>query len=548
MIVADYITEFLVRIGVRHVFGYQGGAIARLIHSIAEHPKVEYIQNYHEQASSFAASGYAKTGVGVGVAIATSGPGAINLIGGIADAYCESVPCIFITGQDYSCYALEDNDARLNGFQDLDIVSVVKPITKYAKLVTDASELSEILCFAYKQATSGRPGPVLIDIPVDVLLAEIDVNIGEINLDADTLGGDLTKATVVYDKLINAKKPLILCGGGVKSSGAINVLSEFTSKLNIPVVTTSNGIDSAPQAIGFTGINGHKEANLAIKEADVLLVLGARMGIQQTGRNLDAYTSAHIIHVDIDSAELGRVFEGSYEVLADLKMFLQSLVDLVNRKNVNLPSYQSWCSELNFNKEEYRELVYCNADVELDPVRFASLLGEIAGEGCVFSVDVGQHQMQSSQGLRLRKGQQFLTSVSYGSMGCALPYAIAARYAMGVDAPIICICGDGGFQMNMQELMLVRGKRLNIKIFIYNNSGLGLIRLTQDRYMEGKYHGTDSSDSSCVDLSQLARAYQIDYLKVNDLNSQHEIVKVLNSSESCLVEVCVSPSAKLYSA
>ncbi len=429
MLVADCLTEFLIQKGVRHVFGYQGGAVARIIHSIVENNAIEYIQNYHEQASSFAASGYAKTNGKVGVALATSGPGAINLIAGIADSYCDSVPCLFITGQDHSANISNKNGARLNGFQDIDIVSVVKPITKYAKLILHENELLHSLEKAFYLAKSGRPGPVLIDIPVDIQLKMLNLDdYKKINFQSNEEAFEIGKSKKVISLIKKSQKPLILCGGGVKSSEAKRELFELVKKLEIPVVTTSNAIDVYSKSIGFSGLNGNTPANMAILNSDLILVLGARLGQQQVGKLTDKYTKAQIIHIDIDKLELGRVFEKSFQIYSDLKIFLAKLNnDLI--KEVSLPDFTGWGLEIEGYNENYGNDAKCNKDTNLDPVIFIEKLSEILDDNAIITLDVGQNQMWSSQGIKLKGNQKLISGVGYGSMGCSLPYAIGSSYA-----------------------------------------------------------------------------------------------------------------------
>ena len=542
MIVAEYIAKFLADHNISHIFGYQGGAVAKIIDEICRKKKTKYIQNYHEQASAFAAVGYAKANNDIGVAIATSGPGAINLIGGIADAYCDSVPSLFITGQDHLHNIKKPPRVRLNGFQDLDIVSIVKPITKYAVLIKKENEIPYELEKCYYIAKSGRRGPVLIDIPLDIqfkLLGSITPK--KADYIHSTNKFELSKINQVVNLIKLSTKPVILCGGGVKAAGAEKHLSKLANRLNIPVVATANGINVSSNAIGFSGLHGNTLANLTVLNADLLLVLGARLGQRQVGKIKQQYTKAKIIHVDIDPSELGRVFNNSFQVYADLEIFFKML----NREilNTHLPNFSDWNKEINGYKEKYAKNIYCNLKSRLDPISFVENLNIIIDQNATITLDVGQNQMWVSQGIRLRDNQCLLSGTGYGSMGCSLPYAIGAHYAKGNQ--VISFNGDGGFQMNMQELMLISERKLNIKIIIFNNAGLGSIKEAQDRYMDGRHYGTDHRYCKCVNLQILAKAYRLRYTVIDTLSKFNKVTSIIKTPGPCIIEVMISKNAKL---
>ncbi len=545
MIGAKYIAHFLKEKQIKDIFGYQGGAIAKILDEICLQNYTRYIQNYHEQASAFAASGYAKTTNKVGVAIATSGPGAINLLGGLVDAYCDSAPCLFITGNDYLKNIKDNPGVRLNGFQDLNISSIVKDITKYSVMIENINDLPLELEKCYQIALSGRKGPVLIDIPLDIQFQEINSDFVN-NLKYEIVEDDNYELDKISDilKLLNvSKKPVILCGGGVVSAGAKEDLNELIKISNIPVVATSNGLGSCNNLVGFSGLNGNTSANLAIFNADLLLIFGARMGQQQVGKNIAQYTKAKIVHIDIDKKELGRIFQDSLKIHSDLKKFIQN----INKSliNIKLPNYQDWHKEISMLQSKYENNIYCNQDCS--PIFIIDKIIKSINDDAIITLDVGQNQMWVSQVCKLKEKQQILSGIGYGSMGCSIPYAIGASYASENKKQIISFNGDGGFQMNMQELMLIADKKLNIKIIILNNKGLGLIRESQDRYMNSRYFGVDLNYVKCPNLSLLAEAYEISYLKIekNKELLDTDIRNLLNKNEPSIIEIIIDSDANL---
>jgi len=546
MIGAKYIAHFLKSKEIKHIFGYQGGAIAKILDEVHLDGYTEYVQNYHEQASGFSACGYAKTNNKLGVGIATSGPGAINLLGGIVDAYCDSVPCLFITGQDYLKNIKNNPGVRLNGFQDLDIVSITKNITKYSVMIEDVNDLPNELEKCYKIATTARKGPVVIDVPLDIQFQEIKNDFFINNKDEIETDNtyELHKIHDVIELLSNAKKPVILCGGGVFASNAQKELSELINILKIPVVSTSNGLGISEKIIGFSGLNGNTQANLAIFNADLLLVLGARLGQQQVGKNLDQYTKAKVIHIDIDKNEVGRIFKNSLKIYSDLKIFIQQL----NKKllDFKLPDYKKWNDEvLQYQKKYQANIIGSTNNSLLNPIRFLQEFLKKVNKNAILTLDVGQNQMWVSQVCQNQSQHRILSGVGYGSMGCSMPYAIGACYATQNKRQIICFAGDGGFQMNMQELMLISSMNLNIKIVIFNNEGLGLIREAQDKYMDSRYIGTDINYSKCPNLESLSKAYNLSYAKIWHLEDCSKIDTLINSNKPCIIEVVIDKKAEL---
>ncbi len=540
MNVAAYIADFLVRQNVRHVFGVQGSAIAKVIDEMVLTGKIEYIANYNEQGAAFCADGYSRTTENLGVAVATSGPGATNLVTGIANAQMDSIPTLFITGQEHSVTVARDNGARQNGFQDLDIVSVVRPITKYAVMVTDEKRIRYEMEKSCWSARSGRPGAALIDIPLDIQFKEIDPDELESFIPPQEEKPEFNVAPVI-EKIKEAKRPVILIGGGVRLGHAVEEVRAFAGKTNIPLVSTVNALDVAEIGYGFAGVHGNLYANLAVNNADLILIFGARLGQQHVGKKPDVYTTAKIIHVDIDPCELGRVFKDEYKVRADLKTFLLELNARI--ASVPLPDYASWHAHIREWRIKYHAAAYLNPG-HLEPVQVVEALLPMLTRDAVLACDVGQNQMWVAQGFDVKGGQRLLNSCGHGSMGYALPAAIGSKIAFP-DRQTLALMGDGGLQMNVQELMLVSLKRLGVKCIVFNNNALGMIRSVHVKYYKDNFTGVNNKDYTCVDLEKLAAAYEIGYRRVSVLDDVATLKPVLADDNPYIIEIVVTSDSQL---
>lgn len=541
MNVAQYIAEFIVAKGVKHVFGYQGGAILKLIDEMVATGNIEYIQNYHEQSSAFCADAYARVSHNFGVAIGTSGPGATNLITGIANAQLDSIPTMFITGQDYLANVSKENGARQNGFQDLDIVQLVTPITKYAKLINNASDIRYELEKAYFLATAGRPGAVVLDIPIDIQFQVIDKNaLMAFNPSIEGIS-DIPFSDVVK-RIKESKRAVIIVGGGVQAAQVQLDVEELVGKTGIPVVSTLNGLDAYSQRFGFAGLHGNTYANLAIQNADLILALGCRFGQRQVGKIPANYTSAHVVHVDIDENELNRVFTNGTAIKADLKQFLQCLNQYLAEAR-ELPSFQQWTETIRRWQEKYHSCAYMNT-AGLDPVKFVEHLSPLLMSNAVIVNDVGQNQMWVAQGLITKRNQRVLNSCGLGSMGYSLPASIGAKY-VDPSRQVIAFSGDGGFQMNVQELMLVSHRNVGIKCLVFNNNTLGMMREVQARYYNEHYYGANKQEFRCVDLKKLAETYSLKYCKVESLDDIDDLKAPLCDAKPWIIEVIIPFDSKL---
>ncbi|RUS47836.1 thiamine pyrophosphate-binding protein [Cohnella sp. AR92] len=523
MKVARYVADFLAAAGVGHVFEMAGGAIAHLLDAVHEHPRLEAVSMHHEQAAAFAAEGYARARAGsggIGVAMATSGPGALNLLTGIGSCYFDSIPALFITGQVNTYEFKFDAPVRQNGFQETDIVSVAKPITKHAELVTQAEDIRFALERALHLARTGRPGPVLLDLPMDVQRAEVVPErlrsywAGEEfkryrEEQAELSRGAAEGAEQAMKLLLAAKRPLVLIGGGVRSGGAVEALREWLELTKLPSVASLLGLDALPadwpHFLGLIGTYGHRQANLAVANSDFLLVLGSRLDTRQTGTRPEWFArEAKVIHVDIDANELGRKVRTELPVHADVGRFLKQLSARWTEPDGEKASacWEPWRIHLQANRSLLKERL--EGEVPHPTLLLKSLAAHLR-EDDLICLDVGQHQMWASQSLRLREGQRLLNAGGMGAMGFALPAAIGAALA-SPGRRLVVIAGDGGLQVNIQELETMVRLRLPLLLLVLNNRSLGMVRQFQDQNFEGRL-GSTVQGYGCPDLVHLAEAY-----------------------------------------
>src|SRR5438270_11284444 len=497
---ADIVLQCLRAEGVDLIFGYPGGAIMPLYDAL-DGSGVRHILTRHEQGAVFAAEGYARVTGKVGVAMATSGPGATNLVTGIADAKMDSVPLVCITGQVRS--ALIGTDA----FQETDVFGVTLSLTKWSRLVRTIDEIPEAIAEGFHWARSGRPGPVVIDIPTDLLKAKKAFS-GPVKFtpharpaEAKADGG-FTDTVVALLK--QSSKPVALVGAGAKLSGAITDLRRLLDNLNIPTFATVHGLGAvepqSPYYLGMVGMHGTRAANMALHETDLLLVLGARLDDRVTGEPTRFAPHAKIVHFEIDPAQLDRVRPCDLPVIGNLADTIPAFEAELRRHT--LPDFSGWRS------------VACGPErAELDPrglaqptIRFLDELFSRLPKESVILADVGQHQMWAAQRYRSSWPRGFITSGGLGAMGFALPAAIGVQMAKP-DATVLCVSGDGGFQMNIQELATVHRLGLPIKMVIIDNKYLGMVRQWQQLFYQRNYAETDLSDNP--DSVAISKAYKI---------------------------------------
>lgn len=548
MKLSDYVVEFLKNEGITTIFGYQGGAITHLVDSIYENKDMEFVPLYHEQAAAFAAEGYSRISGNFGVTIATSGPGATNLITGIGSSFFDSIPCLYITGQ-VNTYEYKRNESiRQEGFQETDIVNIVKPITKFAVMIKDANKIKYFLEKVVHISKNGRPGPVLIDIPMDIQRADIDPNSLESFYSSDeylcekkesSIDETIINSAVEY--ILNSKRPIIHIGGGIRLGNAIEELDDFSTITGIPVVTTLMGIDSInhyhPNFVGYMGSYGNRYANIAVANSDLLLVLGARLTSRQTSTNVKSFArEAKIIHVDIDKNELNLKLNEDLSINCDVKLFLKMINEKL--KSINFkPGYEEWKKYINDIKEAFPSYPTQKKEDNIDPNELMNKISEVYNEDTIFCLDIGQNQIWASQSMKLKKGQRMLNAGGMGPMGFALPSAIGA-FKADSNKRIVAIAGDGGIQMNIQEFQTIVRDNIPIKIFIVNNKALGMIRHFQELYFDSRYYGTIQG-YTVPDFVKVAEAYGIKSIKVNNESDLNLLEDKLLDNQSYVFNIMI---------
>ena len=542
---ARILLECLSRLGINEIFGYPGGAVIPIYDELYSFKEIKHYFARHEQGAVHEADGYARSTGKVGACLATSGPGATNLVTGIMTAHMDSIPLLVITGQVSS--SLLGKDA----FQESDIVGITVPITKNNYLVQDIKDLPRILKEAYYIASTGRPGPVLVDIPRDIQLQEIPYNefnkIYENHFSLEGYNpvyeGHKGQIKTAIKMIKDSKKPLIIAGAGILKAHAYEELKEFVEKTNIPVAMTLLGLGSFPGnhelALGMIGMHGTTYANYAANEADLIIAAGMRFDDRVTGNPQKFVPNAKIIHIDIDPAEIGKNKLIDVPIVGDLKNVLTDL----NEKAPKV-SYDEWLKQIKKWKKEYSLIYRKTEDDILIPQEILSEIDKITKGNVIVATDVGQHQMWAAQYLTFNNPYSILTSGGAGTMGFGLPAAIGAQVA-NPNKRVLAVVGDGGFQMTFQELMLIKEYNLPVKIFIINNSYLGMVRQWQELFHEKRYSSVDLSYNP--DFIKIGEAYGIKSIQLtNKKDLKKHLKKILESDEAVLVECIVEKEENVY--
>ena len=542
---ARILLECLSRLGINEIFGYPGGAVIPIYDELYSFKEIKHYFARHEQGAVHEADGYARSTGKVGACLATSGPGATNLVTGIMTAHMDSIPLLVITGQVSS--SLLGKDA----FQESDIVGITVPITKNNYLVQDIKDLPRILKEAYYIASTGRPGPVLVDIPRDIQLQEIPYDefnkIYENHFSLEGYNpvyeGHKGQIKTAIKMIKDSKKPLIIAGAGILKAHAYEELKEFVEKTNIPVAMTLLGLGSFPGnhelALGMIGMHGTTYANYAANEADLIIAAGMRFDDRVTGNPQKFVPNAKIIHIDIDPAEIGKNKLIDVPIVGDLKNVLTDL----NEKAPKV-SYDEWLKQIKKWKKEYSLTYRKTEDDILIPQEILSEIDKITKGNVIVATDVGQHQMWAAQYLTFNNPYSILTSGGAGTMGFGLPAAIGAQVA-NPNKKVLAVVGDGGFQMTFQELMLIKEYNLPVKIFIINNSYLGMVRQWQELFHEKRYSSVDLSYNP--DFIKIGEAYGIKSIQLkNKKDLKKNLKKILESDEAVLVECIVEKEENVY--
>lgn len=528
---AQWLVQELVKKGVKKIFGYPGGAIMPFYDALYE-SKLEHLLFRHEQGAIMAAIGYARASNQIGVCVATSGPGATNLITGLADALLDSVPIIAITGQ------VDSSLIGTDSFQEIDILGLSLACTKHSFLVNSIDQLPKILTESFMIAKTGRPGPVLIDIPKNIQLEEKKLF---------SYSEKIKKQKPLSEKkiekilqLINQSfKPILYVGGGIIMSKSVSELRNLILISGLPTVSTLKGLGSVRKNdlyyLGMLGMHGHKPANLAVQECDLLIVLGARFDDRVTGNLNEFAPKAKVIHIDIDQAELNKLRYADISLVGNLK-------DIIPKLTIKL-KIKKWQKKVISFKEKYK-WSYKNLSNKIYIPDFLKKISSCLRENTIITTDVGQHQMWTAQHMQFEKPENFISSSGLGSMGFGIPAAIGAKLARP-DSEVICISGDGSFMMNVQELATINRYQLSIKIILIDNKRLGMVRQWQELFFQKRYSETSLIDNP--NFVSLAKLFNISGKCIkfkSEINSAiHDLLK---SPKSYLLHVSINESENVW--
>lgn len=527
---AEIMVKCLEAEGVSVVFGYPGAAICPFYDKLYD-SKIKHVLVREEQNAAHAASGYARCSNIPGVCVATSGPGATNLITGIATAYTDSIPMIAITGQ------VKSDLLGRDVFQEADITGACEPFVKHSYLVNKTEDLPRVFKEAFHIASTGRPGPVLIDIPIDIQENELEkfvypetVNI--IGYKPNTKG-HIVQIKRAVDAIKNSKQPVIVAGGGVLSSGVKLKLQKFVEKTKIPVISTMMGIGIMPsdneQYLGMLGSFGKGVANRALHEADLVIVCGARLGDRAVARPDQMSEKSTVIHIDIDPAEIGKNVKTEIPIVGDMKNVMNMLVENIGDYQISEQwneTVSSWKSKLVKTPPTF--------DGYVEPRTLVGKLSSMFRSKAILVADVGQNQIWCANNFKIREGR-FLTTGGMGTMGYSIPAAIGAKFARP-NRDVIVICGDGSFQMSMNELATIAGNNLAVKIIIMRNTRLGMVRELQDKHYNSRHAATILEGDP--DFLKIAEAYGIDHAEVNSNEDAEKVINNIVDSDKPFILVC----------
>ena len=543
---AQILLESLKKEGVDVLFGYPGGAVIDIYDELPRHPELKHVLVRHEQGAVHAADGYARASGKVGCCLVTSGPGATNTVTGIATAYCDSIPLVVFTGQVPT--QLIGNDA----FQEVDIVGITRPCTKHNFLVKDVRNLAKTIRQAFYLARSGRPGPVLVDLPKDVMQARTefvwpeDIFMRSYN---PTYKPNLNQLRRTAEELARARKPVILAGGGVIMADASEVLCELAHELDIPVATTLMGLGAFPANgdlwLGMVGMHGTYAANMSINHADLLVCVGARFDDRVTGRLQDFASHARIVHIDIDPTSIRKNVEVDVPVVGDCRQALEGILGICRAKMADTDwsgMHADWLQTVHEWKANHPLAYTRNGHIK--PQQVIEAMYAITKGDAIIATEVGQNQMWAAQFYTFTKPRTLLTSGGLGTMGYGFPAAIGAQFAFP-DKLVINVAGDGSIQMNIQELATVVQNKLPVKVVILNNGHLGMVRQWQELFYNRNYSHTNMEAQP--DFVKLAEAYGAEGYRISKPEELEDVLrKALTSPNPAFIDVMVEREENVY--
>lgn len=560
MTVAEYILKFLISKNVKNVFLMTGGAISFVVDAFSKNKKIKYTCVMHEQSAAMMADAYSRCDKGFGATMVTSGPGAQNLITGVACSWFDSIPVIHISGQ-VNKYELSSSNkttkkVRQIGFQETDIVSMAKPITKFAYQLKSSNEIKYILEKAFYIANEGRPGPVLIDIPMNFQKEKIDLTKLKSFKKPKIKNNNIKIKNDVYKiqkLLIKSKRPILILGGGLRISRAVNELEKFLKKINIPIVTTWSGLDvidfNHKNYIGSIGVYGSRAANFAVQNADLVLNFGSRLDTRVTGGKPETFArSAKIISIDIDKYELNK--KRGLNVYLKINQDLKNFLSILNSKSVNFKYSASsvWSNICKKWKIKYPNVIssYEKQKKNVNPYFFIDRLSQKLNNKDIIVPCSGGNLTWTIQSFKIKKGQRLFSAYGNSPMGYALPAALGASLANNKKR-VICIEGDGGIQINIQELQTMANNNIPIKLFIINNNGYGIIKQFQELYLGGRYEATiPSKGVTNPNFKKISNAYGINYNEIkNNKNINVILKKILKSKKPEFVNVIIDSNQKI---
>ena len=543
MKVSDYIVDFLIKKGITNAFGYPGGSVTNLMESFRiRNAEIKAHVVYHEQAAAFAACAYALTAGVPGVAYATGGPGATNMITAIGHAYYESIPIICLTGNVNVNEMHGNMPVRQKGFQESDIVSTVKNLTKFCVCVTDARDIRFCLEKAYACSIEGRQGPVLIDLPMNILREQIEPNElhGYETASVERVDESQRFMEILKVLLNQSESPCMVWGNGIKSSFLREMVEKTVNNLKIPYVTSMIAFDVIPHNEfynGFIGAYGMRAANLIVSKSDLVITIASRLDIRQVGAKRENFApNARIIRIDIDEGELSyKVHENEISFCMNAREAVEILATLDIKKD-----FERWREVCHRIQDRLKAI-----DDRL-PNEYVHRISDMVPEGATIATDVGQNQVWVAQSFHVKRGQQVLFSGGMGAMGHALPAAIGAYY--GSNAGIsICICGDGGLQMNIQEFQFIVRENIPVKIIVFNNYSLGMIRHFQEIYFDNiAYQTKKSGGYSTPDFARVAEAYGIESIVVESIEDIGKASALINSETPALIEIRIAEDTYVF--
>ena len=546
---SDYIAQFLVEQGVKDVFVLTGGCIIHIIDSVAANDKINYLPVQHEQAGAMAADAYARISENVGVALATSGPGATNLLTGACCSYYDSIPVVLISGQVPTSQLKRGSESRQIGFQETDVVSVFEPITKYAKLVDDASMIRYELEKAFYLAKSGRPGSVLLDICDDVQRAEINPE-ELVSFKPETSGSSAINLDIntLIDMVNKSERPVLILGGGIRLAGAVPLLNKLIKIYNLPFTLTWAGMDYIPHDeslfVGAFGVTSGRAGNFAVQNADLLITIGTRLDTHEVGSDMSTFgREAKKIIVDIDVAEQEKYAEMGMSVDLLITADARNVIELMIKSSEKIikKDRTEWLGWINKWKTNYPNCLeeYWQQSEKVNPYAFMEQLSLLVDDDAIIVTDCGSNLIWTMQGFKVTGSQRVISAFNHSPMGYSLPASIGAALS-DPKRQVICISGDGGFQINVQELATISRHKIDIKIFILNNHGHGIIQGTQNSWLDNRHHASNPDEGGLPDpdFEKVANAYGMVSERIDSNNEiKDKISKVLDIKGPVLCNV-----------